>query len=429
MNPRNSSASDSAPPAGSALETVAFTTPYVRLEGQWDKTRLAIPPTLEPMPTPSPAAPAKMNVPLLDLRQQYATIREPVRAAIDAVCESQALVLGKTTEAFERRLAEYCGTKHAIGLSSGTDALLAVFMAMDLKPGDEIICPSFTFFATAGCIHRAGAKAVFVDIEAETFNIDPEKVAAAITPRTRGIVPVHLFGQCANMEAINAVAAGAGQDIKVIEDAAQSIGAMRHGKPAGSMGWCGALSFYPTKNLGAFGDAGAVCCDDDELYRKLKLIRVHGSAHTYYHEVVGGNFRIDALQAAVLNVKLDYLEGWHEARRRNAAIYDEILAGSKAKTPYIAEGNQSIYNQYVIRLPADQRDAVKQKLAERGVGSGVYYPLGLHQQQCFAYLGYKEGDLPVTEQACREVLALPVYPELTAEQVEYAARQVREIAG
>ena len=385
------------------------------------------------MPNPSPAAPRKMNVPLLDLCQQYATIREPVRAAIDAVCESQALVLGKTTEEFERRLAEYCGTKHAIGLSSGTDALLAIFMAMDLKAGDEIICPSFTFFATAGCIHRAGAKAVFVDIEADTFNIDPAKVAEAITPRTRGIVPVHLFGQCANMEAINAVACDPkhGLDIKVIEDAAQSIGATRHGKPACSMGWCGALSFYPTKNLGAFGDAGAVCCDDDELFRRLKLIRVHGSAHTYYHEVVGGNFRIDALQAAVLNVKLDYLEGWHAARRRHAAIYDEILAGSRVITPRIAEGNQSIYNQYVIRIPGDgsQRDAVKQKLAERAVGSGVYYPLGLHQQECFAYLGYKEGDLPVTEQACREVLALPVYPELTEEQVRHAAEQVREIAG
>jgi dTDP-4-amino-4,6-dideoxygalactose transaminase len=303
---------------------------------------------------------------------------------------------------------------------------------------------------------------VFVDIEPDTFNLDPAKVAAAITPRTRGIVPVHLFGQCADMEAINAAACDPkhGQDIKVIEDAAQSIGARRraggratgrgeaetrahsaraandsgtglpsadpwHGAPrACSMGWCGALSFYPTKNLGAFGDAGAVCCDDDELYRQLKLIRVHGSAHTYYHEVVGGNFRIDALQAAVLNVKLDYLEGWHEARRRNAAIYDEILAGSGVKPPPIAEPK------YVIRVPGDgsQRDALKQKLGERGVGSGVYYPLGLHQQQCFAYLGYKEGDLPVTEQACREVLALPVYPELTEEQVRYAAQQVRDIA-
>ncbi len=384
------------------------------------------------MATPSTsAAGPKLNVPLLDLRQQYATIREPVRAAIDEVCESQGLILGKVTEEFERRLAEYCGTKHAIGLSSGTDALLAIFMAMDLKPGDEIICPSFTFFATAGCIHRAGAKPVFVDIEPDTFNLDPQRVADAISPRTRAIVPVHLFGQCADMEAINEIACDPKHalDIRVIEDAAQAIGATRHGKRACSMGWCGALSFYPTKNLGAFGDAGAVCCDDEELYRKLRLIRIHGSAHTYYHEMVGGNFRIDAIQSAVLNVKLGHLESWHAARRRNAAIYDEVLAGTSVVTPAIADGNQSIYNQYVVRIPreAGDRDAVKQQLADRGIGSGVYYPLGLHQQECFAYLGYKEGDLPMTEQACREVLALPVYPELTEEQVRYAATTLREI--
>jgi dTDP-4-amino-4,6-dideoxygalactose transaminase len=377
-------------------------------------------------------APPKMNVPLLDLRQQYATIREPVRAAIDAVCDSQALILGKTVEEFEKRLAAYCGTKHAIGLSSGTDALLAIFMAMDLKPGNEIICPSFTFFATAGCIHRAGAKPVFVDIESETFNIDPQRIADAITPRTRGIVPVHLYGQCADMEAIKQVAAEAKHGpVRVIEDAAQAIGATRHGKRAGSMSWCGALSFYPTKNLGGFGDAGAVCTDDEELLRLLKLIRIHGSAHTYYHELVGGNFRIDALQAAVLNVKLDHLEKWHAARQRNAAIYDEMLADSVVITPPLAEGNTSIYNQYVIRIPGDgsERDALKEKLAARGVGSAIYYPLGLHEQKCFAYLGYRKGDLPQTERACREVLALPIFPELTEEQVRYVATQIRDILG
>ena len=378
------------------------------------------------------AAPPKMNVPLLDLRQQYVTIREPVRAAIDAVCDSQALILGKTVEEFEKRLAEYCGTKHAIGLSSGTDALLAVFMAMDLKPGDEIICPSFTFFATAGCIHRAGAKPVFVDIEPEMFNIGPQKIADAITPRTRGIVPVHLYGQCADMEAINQVASEAKHGaVRVIEDAAQAIGATRHGKRACALSWCGALSFYPTKNLGGFGDAGAVCTDDDELFRLLKLIRIHGSAHTYYHELVGGNFRIDALQAAVLNVKLEHLEKWHEGRRRNAAIYDEMLADSPVITPPIADGNRSIYNQYVIRVPGDgsERDALKEKLAARGVGSAIYYPLGLHEQKCFAYLAYRKGDLPETERACREVLALPIYPELTEEQVRYVATQIRDILG
>ena len=378
------------------------------------------------------AAPPKMNVPLLDLRQQYATIREPVRAAIDAICDSQALILGKTTEDFEKRLAEYCGTKHAIGLSSGTDALLAIFMAMGLKPGDEIICPSFTFFATAGCIHRIGAKPVFVDIEPDTFNVDPQRIADAITTRTRGIVPVHLFGQCADMEAINQVAATAKHGpVRVIEDAAQAIGATRNGKRACAMSWCGALSFYPTKNLGGFGDAGAVCCDDDELFRLLKLIRIHGSAHTYYHELVGGNFRIDAIQAAVLNVKLDHLEKWHEGRRRNAAIYDEMLAASPVITPPIAEGNRSIYNQYVIRVRGDgsQRDALKQQLADRGVGSAIYYPLGLHEQKCFAHLGYRKGDLPETERACREVLAVPIYPELTEEQIRYVATQIRDVVG
>ena len=374
-----------------------------------------------------------MNVPLLDLRQQYAPIREPIRQAIDEVCDAQALILGKVTETFERRLAEYCGTTYAIGLSSGTDALLAPLMVMDLQPGDEVICPSFTFFATAGCIHRAGARPVFVDIEPDTFNLDPSRVAEAVTPRTRAIIPVHLFGQSADMEAINAIACDPrhGQEIRVIEDAAQAIGATRHGKKVCSLGWCGALSFYPTKNLGAFGDAGAVCCNDRELFEKLRLLRIHGSAHTYYHEVVGGNFRIDAIQSAVLNIKLDHLDGWHEGRRRNAAIYDEMLADSPVVTPHIAEGNQSIYNQYVVRIPVDvaERDAVKQQLADRGVGSGVYYPLGLHQQKCFAYLGYREGDLPVTERTCREVLALPIYPELSEQQVRYAATQLRELLG
>ena len=245
------------------------------------------------------------------------------------------------------------------------------------------------------------------------------------------IVPVHLFGQCADVPAINAIACDPKLDqrIVVLEDAAQAIGATRNGKPACSMGWCGALSFYPTKNLGAFGDAGAVCCDDDDLADKLRLIRVHGSAHTYYHTVVGGNFRMAALQAAVLDVKLSHLDAWHDARRRNAAIYDEILAGSKVVTPRIDAANESIYNQYVVRIPANvaDRDAVKQQLADRGVGSAVYYPLGLHQQTCFAYLGYGEGDLPETEKACREVLALPIFPELAEDEVRYAAGQLRDI--
>ena len=377
------------------------------------------------------AKPAAMQVPLLDLRRQYKDIRDDARAAIDVVCDEQSLILGKHVEAFEKHLADYCGTKHAVGVSSGTDALLAAMMAADLRPGDEVICPSFTFFATAGCVHRAGATPVFVDIEPDTFNLDPQKVADAVTPKTRMIVPVHLFGQCADVAAINQIACDPKRDqgIVVLEDAAQAIGAERDGKRACSMGWCGALSFYPTKNLGAFGDAGAVCCDDDDLAEKLRLLRVHGSAHTYYHTVVGGNFRMAALQAAVLDVKLAKLDDWHAARRRNAAIYDEVLADTKLVTPHVDAANRSIYNQYVVRVPAAvaDRDATKKQLADRGVGSAVYYPLGLHQQTCFAYLGYGEGDLPVTEQACREVLALPIFPELSEQEVTYAAETLREI--
>lgn len=384
------------------------------------------------MPASAPAEkPPAMTVPLLDLRMQYREIREACREAIDEVLDDQSLILGPHVEAFEKRLAAYCGTKHAIGVSSGTDALLAALMAIDLAPGDEVICPSFTFFATAGCVHRVGARPVFVDIDPQTFNLDPRQVADAVTPRTRAIVPVHLFGQCADMEAINQIACDPKRDqpITVIEDAAQAIGATRNGKPAGSMGYCGALSFYPTKNLGAFGDAGAVCCDDDALYEKLRLLRVHGSAHTYYHELVGGNFRMAAIQAAVLNVKLDHLDAWHEARRRNASIYDEVLADSPVVTPYIEPANTSIYNQYVARIPAavGSRDEVKQRLAAAGVGSAVYYPMGLHQQKCFEYLGYQAGDLPETESACREVLALPIFPELEEAQVRYAAEALRDI--
>ena len=377
------------------------------------------------------AKPAPMQVPLLDLRRQYATIKDDARRAIDVVCDEQSLILGKHVDRFERHLADYCGTKHAVGVSSGTDALLAAMMAADLGPGDEVICPSFTFFATAGCVHRVGATPVFVDIDPATFNLDPQRVAEAITPRTRMIVPVHLFGQCADVDAVNAIACDPKRDqsIVVLEDAAQAIGAERDGRRACSMGWCGALSFYPTKNLGAFGDAGAVCCNDDDLAEKLRLIRVHGSAHTYYHTVVGGNFRLAALQAAVLDVKLARLDAWHDARRRNAAIYDEILAGSKVVTPHVDPANQSIYNQYVVRIPAAaaDRDAVKKELADRGVGSAVYYPLGLHRQTCFAYLGYAEGDLPETERACREVLALPIFPELSEAEVRYAAETLLEL--
>jgi dTDP-4-amino-4,6-dideoxygalactose transaminase len=368
------------------------------------------------------------RVPLLDLTAQYATIRDEVRLAMDDVCDRQALVLGQSVQDFERELAEYCGTKHAVGVSSGTDALLAAMMALDIGPGDEVILPSFTFFATGGCVSRMGATPVFVDIDRRTFNIDVNRVAEAVTERTKAIIPVHLFGQCADVAGCNEIACDPKRDepMWVLEDAAQAIGATRDGKPACSMGFCGALSFYPTKNLGAFGDAGAVCGDDDAFFDRLRRIRVHGSGHTYYHDEVGGNFRIDALQAAVLSVKLGHLESWHEGRRRNANIYEEVLADSPVVTPHIEPGNASVFNQYVVRVK--NRDAVRQKLGDLGVGSGIYYPLGLHEQKCFAHLGGKAGDLPETEAACREVLAMPVYPELSEEQVRFAATALRDAA-
>jgi dTDP-4-amino-4,6-dideoxygalactose transaminase len=362
-----------------------------------------------------------MNVKLLDLQAQYVGIRNEIRRAIDEVCDQQALTLGPAVEKFEKQLAEYCQTKHAIGVSSGTDALLCCMMALGIKPGDEVICPSFTFFATAGCVARVGATPVFVDIDPATFNLDPQQVRAKITRRTRGIIPVHLFGQMADMEAINAIAAEHG--IPVIEDAAQAIGAKRNGKVACSMGLAGCLSFYPTKNLGAFGDAGAICTNDDKFAETCRLLRVHGSGHAYHHKLVGGMFRMAGIQGAVLGVKLKYLDGWHESRRRNAALYDKLLAGSKVITPHIDDGNWSIYNQYVVRVP--DRDRVKQQLADKGIGSAIYYPIPLHEQECFRQLGYKRGDLPETERACAEVLALPIYPELTEDELRYVVAELR----
>jgi dTDP-4-amino-4,6-dideoxygalactose transaminase len=362
-----------------------------------------------------------MKVKLLDLQAQYLPIRNEISKAIDAVCDSQALILGPYVERFEDHLAEYCGVKHVIGVSSGTDALLCSLMALGVGPGDEVICPSFTFFATAGSVARLGARPVFAEIDARTFNLDPERIEERVTPKTKAIIPVHLFGQTARMDDINEVAERHG--LRVIEDAAQAIGAKRHGKSAGAMGFVGCLSFYPTKNLGAFGDAGAICTNDDALADVCRKLRVHGSGHTYYHDYIGGMFRLAALQAAVLDVKLKYLNAWHEGRRENAAIYNRLFDDEeKVAAPHIEPGNWSVYNQYVVRV-AD-RDRVKKRLAERGVTTGVYYPLPLHLQKCFDYLGHKEGDLPVTEQACREVLALPIYPELPEEQVRYVAKEL-----
>ncbi len=360
------------------------------------------------------------QVKLLDLQSQYLPIRNEIRRAIDEVCDQQALILGPYVERFEKSLATYCGVKHTIGVSSGTDALLCTLMGIGIKPGDEVICPSFTFFATAGSIARLGAIPVFVDIDPHSFNINPKLIEAKITKKTKAIMPVHLFGQCANMKPINELAAA--HKLFVIEDAAQAIGARQFSKSAGSIGFAGCLSFYPTKNLGAFGDAGAICTNDDAFADRCKKLRVHGSGHTYHHEMIGGMFRLAAIQAAVLEVKLKYLHSWHEARRRNAAIYDALFYNSKIVTPKIEEGNWSIYNQYVVRVP--DRDRVKKRLTDRGIGSAIYYPIPLHEQECFKYLGYKKGDLPESERACDEVLALPVYPELDEPHVRYVADEM-----
>ncbi len=365
-----------------------------------------------------------MQVKLLDLQAQYAgKMRDEIRAAIDRICDTQALILGPAVTAFEQNLARYCGVKHAIGMTSGTDALLVALMALDVGPGDEVICPTFTFFATAGCVTRLGAKPVFVDVEESTFNIDAAAVGKAITAKTKAIIPVHLFGQMADMDAVMRVAG----EIPVIEDAAQAIGATQHGRPACSVGRVGCLSFYPTKNLGAFGDAGAVCTNDDGMADRVRLLREHGMRPRYHYREVGGMFRIAAIQAAVLDVKLRYLDGWHDARRRNAAVYDAALAGTAAVPPAVLPGNQSVYNQYVVRVP--DRDAVRQRLTDAGVGTEIYYPFPLHTQPCFADLGYRTGAFPVAERACGDVLALPIYPELPAEQLRFAAEQVRRSVG
>ncbi len=366
-----------------------------------------------------------MQVKLLDLQPQYEPLRDEILTAVSQIIDKQAFILGQAVESFERNLACYCQTKHAIGVSSGTDALLCALMAMGIGPGDEVVVPTFTFFASAGCVARTGAKVVFCDIDPRTFNLDPVDAARRITSRTKAVMPVHLFGQMADMRAINEVACA--NNLLVIEDAAQAIGARQNGLPATAAGFVGCLSFYPTKNLGAMGDAGAICTNDDALAERCRLLRVHGSGHQYDHQYIGGMFRMAAIQAAVLDIKLKHLEQWHEGRRRNAAIYEAVLKGSKVKTPMILPQNQSIFNQYVVRV--ENRDAFKRQLAEAGIGSAIYYPIPLHLQACFASLGYKAGDFPESERACAEVLALPIYPELKADEVRYVAQTLRQIAG
>jgi len=374
-----------------------------------------------------------MKIPLIDLKAQYQSIKDEVRTAVDEVMESQHFILGPKVEDLERNIAAYSGTKYAVGVSSGTDALLVALMALDIEAGDEVITTPFTFFATAGVIARLCAKPVFVDIDPLTFNMDPAKLEAAITKKTKAIIPIHLFGQCADMDPIMAIANRHG--LSVIEDAAQSIGAEYKGRRAGSIGPLGGFSFFPSKNLGGFGDGGMVIMRDAALYEKVKILRVHGSKPKYYHKIVGGNFRLDSLQAAVLNVKLKYLDGWSKGRRDNAEYYDEafrsagLTANGLVQTPapvYKDSGdkNYHIYNQYTLRVKS--RDKLQDFLKAAGVPSEIYYPLPLHVQECFQDLGYKKGDFPVSEKAADSVLSIPIYPELTDEQKDYIIGKIVE---
>ncbi|MFN6964143.1 MAG: DegT/DnrJ/EryC1/StrS family aminotransferase [Pyrinomonadaceae bacterium] len=369
-----------------------------------------------------------MNVPLLDLKEQNSVLRPEIEAALARVLDTNAFILGGEVAALEKELAEYCGTKHAIGCASGSDALLLALMALGVGPGDEVITTPYSFFATVSSITRLGAVPVFVDIEPETYNLDVSQVEAKITERTKAIEPVHLYGQPADMRALKAICGPRG--IPIVEDAAQAIGAEERGLRVGAIGEIGCFSFYPSKNLGGMGDGGFITTDDDALARKLNALRVHGSEEKYYHKYVGLNSRLDGFQGAVLRVKLPHLDAWTEARQRNAALYRQLFTDAglveQIVLPREREDVRHIYNQFVIRVP-DRRDELRAYLTERGVGTDIYYPVPLHLQECFAYLGYREGDLPEAERAARETLALPIYPELRREQLEYVVGTIADL--
>ena len=376
---------------------------------------------------PSTTAPT-MPVPLLDLRAQHATLRDTVARAVLELIDSQQFILGEPVEALEREVAVLSRTTHAIGCASGTDALLLAFRALDIGPGDEVVTTPFTFFATAGAIHNVGARPVFADIDPETFNLDPELAERAVTPRTKAVVPVDLFGQIAPIERFRAIM----PDMPLVEDAAQSIGARRRidgqWTVAGERATIGTLSFFPSKNLGGYGDGGMVLTQDQALADRLRRLRVHGGMKQYFHDEVGYNSRLDALQAVVLRAKLPHLAGWSEARRSHARYYDEALADvAEVRTPVVEPENESIYNQYTIRV--ERRDELQRSLKEQGIGTAIYYPLPLHLQPCFAYLGYEQGVFPVAERVAAEVLSLPVYPELTRAQQDEVIAAIRKFYG
>jgi dTDP-4-amino-4,6-dideoxygalactose transaminase len=395
------------------------------------------------MPLSKPQPQPAMQVPLLDLKLQYLPLKAEIQSAIEKICASQQFILGPATRELEASVAAYCQCRFGIGVSSGTDALLVALMALEIGPGDEVITSPFTFFATAGTIARAGARPTFCDIDPETFNLSPAAVLAFIERRCqardgklinretggaiKAIMPVHLYGQVADIGPLVQIARRFG--LKVIEDAAQAIGAEDgNGSRAGSFGDVGCLSFFPTKNLGAFGDAGLCVANDPELAERIEILRVHGGKPKYYHAYIGGNFRIDEIQAAVLNIKLKHLDAWSGRRQRNATVYDEAFEnadlGKAVETPRAMQGVRHIYNQYVIRVR--DRDRLRQHLMASGVGTEIYYPVPLHLQECFEYLKHRKGDFPQSERAAEETLALPIFPELTEAQLQYVVSCVAD---
>jgi dTDP-4-amino-4,6-dideoxygalactose transaminase len=367
-----------------------------------------------------------MNIPLLDLKAQFQPLRAEILAVMETVCDEQGFVLGPRVVAFENAIAQYTGVRHAISCASGSDALLLSLMAVGVQTGDEVITVPFTFFATAGAISRLGAKPVFVDIERDTFNLDPSQLERAMTSRTKAIIPVHLFGQCADMTSINRLANVT--RIPVIEDACQAIGAAQSGARAGALGATGCFSFFPSKNLGGFGDGGMITTNDQALADSLSMLRVHGSRVRYLHEAVGINSRLDALQAAILHIKLKYLDQWAEGRRRNAAQYEQLFTQAgligRVTLPVTHKENFHVYNQYTIRAP--KRDDLRAYLKDKGVGTEIYYPLPMHLQNCYKNLGHHKGSFPISEQAAEEVLSLPVFAELSEEHLAYVVDTIAE---
>jgi dTDP-4-amino-4,6-dideoxygalactose transaminase len=384
-----------------------------------------------------------MTVPLLDLKKQYHSLKSELDEALIRVAESQYFILGPEVEKMEKAFCEYLDCKYAIGVSSGTDALLIALMALDIQPGDEVIVPTYSFFATAGVVSRMNAVPVFADSDPVTFNLDPDDIEKRITAKTKAIIPVHLYGQSCEMDKIMAIAKK--HNLKVVEDGAQAIGVQyKDGSHVGTIGDIGCYSFFPSKNLGCFGDGGLVVSNDDELGEKLRILRVHGGKPKYYHKIIGGNFRLDAIQAAVLNVKLPHLDDWSAQRRGNAELYTKLfieagLAEETGKTKFDAKNtvllpravykdsgvkNYHIYNQYIIRTK--DRDAVRKHLSDSGIGSEIYYPVPFHLQECFSSLGYKKGDFPLAEEAADDSIALPIYPELTNEQQKYVVDKIAE---